>query len=120
MHPDRDWLALDEDDEEEEKEQDIASQYISLVSGDGFEFIVERSVARCSSTIETLLNGPESCWKELSGPLATVHLENASGFILEKVVQYFYHRSAGLGESEFPIEMEYVFPLLNLAHYLGV
>jgi elongin-C len=118
MHPDRDWLALDEEDDQDEK--DVAGQYISLVSGDGFEFIVERSVARCSSTIEALLNGPDSCWKELSGPLATLRLDNASGFVLEKVVQYFYHRAAGLGESEFPIEMEYVFPLLNLSHYLGV
>jgi hypothetical protein len=65
-------------------------------------------------------------WSELAEPMPTLRLENYSGFILEKVVQYFYYRKEFENADhlapvpEFPIEMEYVFPLMQAAHYLGV
>jgi hypothetical protein len=112
-------LDSESDSEVVDNESKVCEDYIRLVSRDGFEYTVERRVTSCSSTISAMLSGPVR-WSELSSaPLATLQLD-APGFILEKVVQFFYHVDAGLPAGEFPVDIEYVFPLMNLAHYLGV
>jgi len=96
--------------------EDVASQYVKLVSAEGHEFIIDRKCAMSSGTIKAMLEGSfsENCgeikFPEISTP------------ILEKVVQYVYYKmrytNSHVRVPEFEIEPEIALELLMAANYL--
>ncbi|EXJ94229.1 transcription elongation factor B, polypeptide 1 [Capronia coronata CBS 617.96] len=94
------------------------SPFVTLVSSDGFEFHVRRSAACVSATIRRMLDMQNNFSEAQTG---ICHLENISGIVLEKVVEYFYynekHRnSEGVPDMDFPSEL--CLELLMAADYL--
>merc|ERR1719391_312057 len=106
-------MSLDVDDEP-------PAEFVKLISAEGHEFIMEREVVLCSSTISTMLSG-RGTWEETRGPIPTMELPKISTEILEKVVKYFHYKKRYDAEKErpdFPIGMDDLVPLLLAAHYL--
>lgn len=64
------------------------SEYITLISSDGFEFIVKRDAANVSGTIRKMLD-PTSMFSEaVSGRCRT---EQFNGMVMEKLSEYLYY-----------------------------
>mmetsp|Transcript_19634 Transcript_19634/g.25427 ORF Transcript_19634/g.25427 Transcript_19634/m.25427 type:complete len:103 (+) Transcript_19634:43-351(+) len=99
---------MDDDDE--------PSPYVTLVSAEDHEFIVDRTCASVSNTIKTMLS---SQFRESEGRIV---LADISTPILEKVIQYFYYKqrytNSQLKIPEFEIEPEIALELLLAANYL--
>ncbi|KAI2881626.1 hypothetical protein CBS76997_9832 [Aspergillus niger] len=57
------------------------SEYVTLVSGDGFEFVIPRSTACVSGTIRRMLEPSSRFSESVTGRCV---LENISGIVLEK------------------------------------
>lgn len=96
------------------------SEYITLISHDNYEFHLRRSAATSrSSTLRHMLN-PHSRFSE--SLTSTCRLENISGAVLEKVVEYFYYAEkfagaeGGVADMEMPADM--CLELLMAADYL--
>ncbi|KAK5939158.1 elongin C [Knufia obscura] len=94
------------------------SPYVTLVSADGFEFHVRRSAACVSGTIRRMLDVQNNFSEAQSG---ICHLENLSGIVLEKVVEYFYYNekhkeSTGVADMDIPPDL--CLELLMAADYL--
>ncbi|KAH6851149.1 BTB/POZ protein [Chaetomium sp. MPI-CAGE-AT-0009] len=94
------------------------SKYITLVSSDGFEFVVLREAALVSPTIKGMLRSP---FVEAQTGRCTFPEINA--IILEKVVDYFYywHRNQDkedVPDMEIPVEM--CLELLEAANYFNL
>ncbi|RMZ77722.1 hypothetical protein DV738_g4250, partial [Chaetothyriales sp. CBS 135597] len=82
-----------------------SSPFVTLVSADGFEFHIRRSAVCISGTIRRML---ESGMGE--SKTGVCHLENISGIVLEKVVEYLYYNeqhkdSTGVPDMEIPSEL---------------
>lgn len=112
------------------------SPYVTLVSADGFEFHVRRSAACVSGTIRRMLDvqsesieGCCSCMSQTyilldnfsEAQSGICHLENLSGIVLEKVVEYFYYNekhkeSTGVADMDIPPDL--CLELLMAADYL--
>ncbi|KAI9787152.1 MAG: hypothetical protein M1839_003387 [Geoglossum umbratile] len=95
------------------------SEYVTLVSSDGYQFVVRRSAACVSGALKRMLD-PKSNFSEAIENKAT--LENLNGVVLEKVCEYFYfyekHRdSRDAPDMEFPPEL--CLELLMAADYLN-
>ncbi|KIW64196.1 hypothetical protein PV04_09149 [Phialophora macrospora] len=85
----------------------VPSPFVTLVSADGFEFHVRRSAACVSPTLRRMLD-PQNNFAE--GQSGVCHLENISGIVLEKVVEYFYYsekyrNSEGVPDMDIPSEL---------------
>jgi transcription elongation factor B subunit 1 len=97
------------------------SEYVKLISCDGDEFFVNRSVALCSGTIRAMLTGPGR-WAENSGPIPTIQFENINTPILERICQYFYYRArfdrSAPPLPAFPIDTQSIVKLLLAADFL--
>lgn len=96
------------------------SEYITLISHDNYEFHLRRSAAISrSSTLRHMLD-PQSRFSEAL--TNTCRLENLSGAVLEKVVEYFYYAEkyakveGGVADMEVPADM--CLELLMAADYL--
>lgn len=83
------------------------TEYVTLVSSDGFEFKVLRSAACLSGTIRKALD-PRSGFKEQTEN--RVNLETINGVVLEKVCEYLYYNqkhaeSKNVPDMEIPPEL---------------
>ncbi|KAJ1720453.1 elongin C [Coemansia erecta] len=104
------------------------STAVRLVSGDGFSFIVDRSVAEQSATIRNMLDMTRSTSLGSGAAMFTealtseVTFPEIKGKILEKVCQYLLYkkRFANEGENipEFGFDLEISLELLMAADYL--
>ncbi|KEY66439.1 hypothetical protein S7711_06179, partial [Stachybotrys chartarum IBT 7711] len=96
------------------------SKYITLVSADGFEFVVLRNAALVSPFIKRSLDvrGPFAEAKE-----ARCSFPEMSAMVLDKVVEYFhywyrYRNSEEVPDMDIPVEL--CLELLAAADYLGL
>ncbi|KAJ5993556.1 transcriptional elongation regulator [Penicillium sp. IBT 35674x] len=94
------------------------SEYVTLVSCDGFEFILPRSSACVSGTIRRMLDPSSKFSEAITGRCV---LENLSGVVLEKVCEYFLYNEkhkdqANVADMEVPAEL--CLELLMAADYL--
>jgi len=100
------------------KEEDT-KRFVKLISKDGLEFIVEEDAAKVSPYLKAAL---ESKFKE--SKTREIRLEEISGKVLERVVQYFCHRykydnrTAGSTTPGFHLEPEEALDVLAAANYL--
>ncbi|KAL3433513.1 BTB/POZ protein [Aspergillus tetrazonus] len=93
-------------------------EYVTLVSGDGFEFIVPRSTACVSGTIRRMLDPSSKFSEALTGRCV---FENLSGVVLEKVCEYFCYNEKNKNQANVPdmdIPPELCLELLMAADYL--
>ncbi|KOS23262.1 Elongin-C [Escovopsis weberi] len=96
------------------------SKYITLASGDGFEFVVLREAALVSPIIKNMLD-LKSQFVEAKG--ARCVFKEMSGQVLDKVVEYFhywyrYRSSEDVPDMDIPVEI--CLELLAAADYLGL
>jgi transcription elongation factor B subunit 1 len=99
------------------------SKYITLVSADGFEFVVLRKAAMVSPFIKSMLD-PRSQFAEAQEARCVFQeMSSGSGMVLDKVVEYFhywyrYRKSEDVPDMEIPVEL--CLELLAAADYLGL
>lgn len=95
------------------------SLYVTLVSSDGFRFIVDRKAAMVSGTIKAMLSGGGK-FMEAGGE---IKFQEISGHVLEQCVKFFYYRVCHANSTtnvpNFPIEPESALSLLMAANYLN-
>ncbi|RHZ45654.1 elongin C [Aspergillus thermomutatus] len=94
------------------------SEYVTLVSGDGFEFVIPRSTACVSGTIRRMLEPSSKFSEAITGRCV---LENISGVVLEKVCEYFCYNEKNKSQTNVPdmdIPPELCLELLMAADYL--
>jgi hypothetical protein len=94
------------------------SKYVKLVSSEGMEFFVERSIAMAGSgTIRTTLEGQFKESKE-----GKITFQEVSGYILERVVRYLHYKAQHSQSTsripEFMIEPEIALELMIAAKFL--
>jgi len=94
------------------------SKYVTLVSSDGFEFVVLREAACISGAIKRMLD-PQSKFKEsLEGRCEFAEI---NGIVLEKVAEYFYYNYKNRNQEDvqdMEIPPELCLELLMAADYL--
>jgi len=96
------------------------SRYITLVSSDGFEFVVMREAAYISPAIKSMLD-PKSQFSEARTGRCV--FEEINGMVLEKVVEYFHYWYRNRDRDDVPdmdIPVELCLELLLAADYLGL
>ncbi|KAH8880105.1 POZ domain-containing protein [Thozetella sp. PMI_491] len=94
------------------------SKYVTLVSRDGFEFVVLREATMVSPTIKGMLRGP---FQEAQTGRCT--FPEISGVILEKVVEYFHYWYNNRDKEDVPdmdIPVELCLEVLVAADYFGL
>ncbi|CAI6243514.1 unnamed protein product [Periconia digitata] len=94
------------------------TDYITLISNDGFEFKVLRSAACIATTLRKALD-PQSGFRETTEN--RVELPTINGVILEKVCEYLYYNQKHADAKEVPdmdIPPELCLELLMAADYL--
>ncbi|OJJ88319.1 elongin C [Aspergillus glaucus CBS 516.65] len=93
-------------------------EYVTLISGDGFEFVVPRSTACVSGTIRRMLDPSSNFSEAITGRCV---LETLSGVVLEKVCEYFCYNQKNKEQANVPdmeIPPELCLELLMAADYL--
>ncbi|KAJ2971146.1 hypothetical protein NUW58_g9499 [Xylaria curta] len=96
------------------------SKYVTLVSADGFEFVVLREAVLISSVIKGMLD-PKSQFSEAR--TGRCNFAEISGVILEKVVeycQYWYKFKETENVADMDIPVELCLELLQAADFLGL
>ncbi|KAF4453601.1 transcription elongation factor B, polypeptide 1 [Fusarium austroafricanum] len=97
------------------------SKYITLVSGDGFEFVVLREAALVSPIIKGMLD-VRSQFAEAKE--ARCVFQEMSAMVLDKVVEYFQYwyryRSSSEDVPDMEIPVELCLELLAASDYLGL
>ncbi|KAI5863579.1 Skp1 family protein [Durotheca rogersii] len=96
------------------------SKYVTLVSSDGFEFVVLLQATLVSPVIRGMLD-PQSQFVEARTGRCV--FEEINGMVLEKVVEYFhywykYRESEDVPDMEIPVEL--CLELLMAGNYLGL
>ncbi|KAJ9192104.1 hypothetical protein DTO166G4_8941 [Paecilomyces variotii] len=99
-------------------EDSTPAEYVTLVSSDGFEFVLPRSTACVSGTIRRMLDPASKFSEAITGRCV---LENISGVVLEKVCEYFCYNEknkdqANVADMDIPSEL--CLELLMAADYL--
>ncbi|KAM7202814.1 BTB/POZ fold [Naviculisporaceae sp. PSN 640] len=94
------------------------SKYITLVSQDGWEFVVLREATMISPTIKGMLRGDFA-----EAQTGRCEFPEISGEILEKVVEYFHYwyknrDKEDVADMEIPVEL--CLELLVAADYFGL
>lgn len=92
--------------------------FITLVSEDGFEFVLDRSAVLYSRVLSMFLD-PELGWLESQSQ--RILLRGVSGKVLERACSFLYHRKQWDGsehQPEFDITAEESLDLLLVADYL--
>ncbi|RMJ22369.1 hypothetical protein PHISP_06753 [Aspergillus sp. HF37] len=95
-----------------------SSDYVTLVSGDGFEFILPRNTACVSGAIRRMLEPTSNFSEAITGRCV---LENISGIVLEKVCEYFCYNEKNKLQANVPdmdIPPELCLELIMAADYL--
>ncbi|KAK7621085.1 putative transcriptional elongation regulator [Phyllosticta citricarpa] len=103
------------------EEQSSASQtdYVTLVSRDGFEFNILRSAACVSGAVKRMLD-PTNNFQEAKSNRCV--FENINGNVLEKVCEYLYYNQKhqdAKDVSDMDIPPELCLELLMAADYLN-
>ncbi|GAM85101.1 hypothetical protein ANO11243_031040 [Dothideomycetidae sp. 11243] len=101
-------------------EEQQQSEYITLVSSDGFEFVIRRSAACISPTIKRMLDPTSGFAESTTG---VCHFENIHAIVLEKVCQYLYYNEKNKDAKDVPdmdLPAELSLELLMAADYLNV
>ncbi|OTA55223.1 POZ domain-containing protein [Hypoxylon sp. EC38] len=96
------------------------SKYVTLVSSDGFEFVVLREAAFISPAIKSMLD-PKSQFSEAR--TGRCIFPEITGMVLEKVVEYFnywYKNKEREDVAEMDIPVELCLELLMAADFLGL
>ncbi|KKA29736.1 hypothetical protein TD95_003893 [Thielaviopsis punctulata] len=94
--------------------------YITLISGDGYEFVVARDLALISPVIRGMLGG--ASFKEAQ--TGECHFPDISGIILEIIVKYFHYwqrwknYDGVVPNMDIPVEL--CLEVLLAADYLGL
>ncbi|KAI0503249.1 BTB/POZ protein [Xylaria bambusicola] len=96
------------------------SKYVTLASGDGYEFVVLREAVLVSSAIKGMLD-PKSQFSEAR--TGRCYFEEINGVILEKVAEYCqywykYKESPNVPDMDVPVEL--CLELLQAADFLGL
>ncbi|KAF2202144.1 transcription elongation factor-like protein B polypeptide 1 [Delitschia confertaspora ATCC 74209] len=97
-----------------------ASEYVTLVSEDSFEFVVRRSAAIIAGTIRRSLDPTYNFEEAQKG---RVVFPTISGIILEKICEYLYYHEKHAESKDVPdmeIPSELCLELLIAADYLEV
>ncbi|KAI2463343.1 POZ domain-containing protein [Annulohypoxylon bovei var. microspora] len=97
-----------------------SSKYITLVSSDGYEFVVLREAAFISPAIKSMLD-PNSQFSEAITKRCV--FQEITGMVLEKVVEYFQYWYKHRDRDDVPdmdIPVELCLELLMAADYLGL
>ena len=102
----------------DEENNDSERVYVKLVSAEGHEMFLDRSIAiAASGTIRTTLEGP---FREAQDNV--IHLPEITTSILERVVRYMHYKAKYSNARdripEFTIEPEYALELLIASKYL--
>ncbi|KAI1765206.1 POZ domain-containing protein [Hypoxylon sp. FL1150] len=95
-------------------------KYVTLVSSDGFEFVVLREATFISPAIKGMLD-PKSQFSE--SRTGRCVFEEISGMVLEKVVEYFQYWYKNKEREDVPdmeIPVELCLEILTAADYLGI
>ncbi|RAL15741.1 elongin C [Aspergillus homomorphus CBS 101889] len=101
-------------------DQEQQQPFVTLVSGDGFEFVLPRSTACISKTLAMMFDPSSKFSEALSGRCV---LENISGVVLEKVCEYLCYNEKNKTQINVPdmdIPPELCLELLMAADYLDV
>lgn len=97
--------------------KNVASEMITLISSDGFEFLVDKRCLMYSKTIKTLLSG---MYKE--NEENKIVFDEIKSNILEKVIQYCYYKQRfdfdPENRKDFKIEPEISIQLMIASQYL--
>lgn len=109
-------------DDDGEINIDKEVNYVKLMSGDGFKFIISKEAAQVSGTLNNMLSSSFS-----EGINGEIKLPEIDGVVLAKVVEYLYYNlnnrdvSNSTGEiSEFNIPTEMALEVLVAADFLQV
>ncbi|KAL2256619.1 hypothetical protein VTK26DRAFT_1392 [Humicola hyalothermophila] len=97
---------------------DTASKYITLVSSDGYEFVILREAALVSPTIKGMLRGQ---FTEAQTGRCT--FPEFNGVVLEKVVEYFQYWYRNRDKEDVPdmdIPVELCLVLVQAADYFNL
>ncbi|KAI1454766.1 POZ domain-containing protein [Annulohypoxylon moriforme] len=95
-------------------------KYITLVSSDGYEFVVLREAAFISPAIKSMLD-PKSQFSEAR--TGRCIFQEINGMVLEKVVEYFHYWYKNREQDNVPdmdVPVELCLELLMAADYLGL
>ncbi|KAM0713162.1 hypothetical protein Q7P35_000614 [Cladosporium inversicolor] len=95
------------------------SEYVTLISSDGYSFIVQRSSACISGAIKRMLDPSYGFAESKSN---TCRFENINGLVLEKVCEYFYYNEKHKNSKDVPdidVPAELCLELLMAADYLN-
>ena len=95
---------------------EMDGDFVTLVSAEGFEFVIERRCANVSGTIRAMLTGSyaESKDNHVTFPEITTR-------VLEKVIEYFHYKVRYSHSSEMPefkVEPEIALELLMASNFL--
>ncbi|KIV98692.1 uncharacterized protein PV09_09520 [Verruconis gallopava] len=96
------------------------SEYVTLVSCDGFEFIIRRSAACIAKTLNRMLDPANGFQESIEN---RCYLESISGVCLEKVCEYLYYHEKNKDARDVPdmeIPPEICLELLVAADFLDV
>ncbi|KAI9713500.1 MAG: hypothetical protein M1820_000882 [Bogoriella megaspora] len=96
------------------------SDYVTLISSDGFEFVIKRSAAQIAGAINKMLD-PKNSFQE--SVTSRCHLHDINGVVLEKVCEYLYYNEKNKDVKDVPdpdIPPELCLELLMAADYLDV
>ncbi|CAO3662773.1 unnamed protein product [Umbelopsis vinacea] len=95
------------------------SEYVKLISSDGFEFIIHREAAMRSGTIKNMLSGAANFTELLENQ---VTFRDIKAVILETACRYLYYKWQNEGSTteipEFVIEPELALETLMAADFL--
>ncbi|EHA47606.1 hypothetical protein MCOR27_000652 [Pyricularia oryzae] len=101
-----------------EADDGTKSKYITLISREGYEFVVLREAAAVSSTIRKMVNGMFS-----ESETGRCHFEDINGVVLSKVVEYFHYWYKHRDDQDVPdleIPTELCLEILMAADFLGL
>jgi len=93
-----------------------SSEWVTLVSNDGFQFHIRRSAACISGTLRRMLDV-----QMREAQTGICELQNINGVVLSKVVEYFYYNEKYKDATSVPdmdIPSELCLELLMAADYL--
>ncbi|ANZ74238.1 BA75_00209T0 [Komagataella pastoris] len=102
-------------DEEEDFDKE---EFVTLISSDGFKFIISKEIAEVSGTLRNMLG---TSFQEAESNRITLH--EIDGVLMEKIIQYLHYNfqyKDQVDVPEFDIPTEMALELLVAADFLDV
>eukprot|EP00922_Rhytidocystis_sp_ex-Travisia-forbesii_P026600 GHVS01038927.1.p5 GENE.GHVS01038927.1~~GHVS01038927.1.p5 ORF type:complete len:115 (+),score=17.62 GHVS01038927.1:126-470(+) len=109
-------------DESKSSQKEEDEDNVKLISSDGTEFVIAKSIAFESDVIKNMCQGSHF----VEGRNKEVRFSNITAALLEKVIDYLEykhkheHTQDGAALPEFPIPSDMALDLLLTANYLGI